>query len=498
MKNFMLACLLLLLTNISTAQGFEKAPTSDNGFIVALSDTSAGTSPILAKLDEFYNVVWSKKLNISTITSSVGSGVDNSYQLLESNQGGYLLYTTINVAAVSSSLIVKFDASGNVQWNLKQEFNDYAYSTSTSQINELSSGDIILFKSYYSTMFYSSISPSGNVKWSKTLAEDTAAGGKNPGFDFECMGDGSIVVCGKSDNDNCFGRLDSAGNLLWSRIYQFGTTYNQPRSITLADDGNLMVAGYGTPNFIMKVDALNGDVIWRKDITGGGTPEDIIAIGGDEYLIAASYPGKSMYKIDGNGNFESGMSFNGYAITPNYGWCSKFKKRGSDIFYTYRGLNSVSSTSYVILKADPLFNYQCAVTEFTNNLPTTFTMWNSGVLLTKNEGVYSQDTVTAVPFAITIQHENLCETTGVENLDRENAPLFYPNPVSGNNALTVEVKNSGLNKVIISDLTGKIVFSNTFNANRFEVPMNNLSKGMYTVHVTDESGNRFAKKIIKE
>lgn len=479
---------------------YDASPTSDNGFITVSTPTFNLNEPIITKIDSLGNKMWAKKLLISTLISGDAYIVNNNFQIIESNQGGYLFYTSLTPSSGTytntDGLIIKLDSNGNVIWNLKQKFlmNEYY---PNSRIQELPSGDIILFKAYISCLFFARISPTGLVYWSKTVSADSSLTGKNPGFDFISLPDESVVISGKSNWNNCFARFDSLGNLIWSKIFDFGSSYNQPRGITLMDDGNLLVVGTGTLNYILKINSNTGDVIWRKDISGGDTPEDVISIGSDKYLYASD-SSKALYKINGDGNFIAGINFDVYNLTQNFGMFAKFKKLGDNIYYSSQGSNSISNSSIMLSKIDTSLNYFCSSPEIISTSNTTLPLNVVGSLYSVNNGTYSVDSVNTVMDSLNIIQQDLCPLVGLEkqnNID----PLIsiYPNPVEKNEFLVFEsfYKN---NLISIYNLSFKKIMSISFSGKHFQLPLNNFERGVYLIKVNCDNDYYHVQKIIIE
>lgn len=75
----------------------------------------------------------------------------------------------------------------------------------------------------------------------------------------------------------------------------------------------------------------------------------------------------------------------------------------------------------------------------------------------------------------------------------ENSISYYPNPSNG--YLTIE--NPNLNSfVYVSDLTGKVIFSEKMVADKTILQLENLSDGIYLLTLTDEQNNTKNSKLI--
>lgn len=79
-------------------------------------------------------------------------------------------------------------------------------------------------------------------------------------------------------------------------------------------------------------------------------------------------------------------------------------------------------------------------------------------------------------------------TLGINNKVSSSGISVYPNPIiSGNSILTFQA--NGITSIQVIDISGKILFSNTFNlqVGRYNYQLSGLSTGMYLVRVNDYS-----------
>lgn len=77
--------------------------------------------------------------------------------------------------------------------------------------------------------------------------------------------------------------------------------------------------------------------------------------------------------------------------------------------------------------------------------------------------------------------------------------VFYPNPVSESVTITVK-NNSSITGVVVYDMLGKMVFSQKPNTalSTQNVDLSRVSKGIYLLEVTTESGAKAVKKLVVE
>src|SRR5690606_12913954 len=77
--------------------------------------------------------------------------------------------------------------------------------------------------------------------------------------------------------------------------------------------------------------------------------------------------------------------------------------------------------------------------------------------------------------------------TVIKEFVAENEILLYPNPASDH--LNVKLNNSQINQISIVDMTGRVVFQTNgiFGATEVSIPVDQLSGGIYILHVTSEA-----------
>jgi uncharacterized delta-60 repeat protein len=263
-------------TNYDRALSIQQ--TSDGGYIVAGNTYSfgAGNSDFLIiKLDSSGNIQWSRAIG--------GTNNDVAYSIQQTSDGGYIVAGwTASFGAGGDVLIIKLDSSGNIQWSraIGGTNNDGAES-----IQQTSDGGYIVAGYTYSfgagnyDALIVKLNSSGNIQWSRAI------GGTNEdqALSIQQTSDGGYIVAGVT---NSFGagnydfliiKLDSSGNIQWSRAIG-GTNNDVAFSIQQTSDGGYIVAGHafgfgagGYDSLIIKLDS-SGNIQWSRAI--GGTNND--------------------------------------------------------------------------------------------------------------------------------------------------------------------------------------------------------------------------------
>ena len=212
--------------------------TSDGGFIVAgwtASFGAGGRDIWVLKLDKLGGIEWQKAYG--------GSGEDEGVAVEQTPDGGYAVagYSNSFGAVLFEPLVMRLDASGNLQWQ----------------------------RSYRT--------PLANYIRSNTVSSES----------FKRTNDGGYVLVSavRPDPINQDGqvlKLDAAGNIVWQRNY--GTAGNDGlQAVYPTSDGGYLVAGHTSSSgaglldvWVMRLDQ-NGDIVWQKTY---GSPQGEGANGG--------------------------------------------------------------------------------------------------------------------------------------------------------------------------------------------------------------------------
>jgi len=305
--------------------------TSDGGYIIGgYTDsfttifTTGNFDALIVKLDSSGNISWSKTIG--------GTNIDDVYSIQQTSDGGYIIGgdTTSFGAGNNDLLIVKLDSSGNISWlkTIGGTNDDYI-----SSIQQTSDGGYIIGASTASfgagsyDAFIVKLDSSGNISWSKTIGgtnndsissiQQTSDGGYIIG--------GSTASFGAGNYDAFIVKLDSSGNISWSKTIG-GTNIDDVYSIQQTSDGGYIVGGYtnsfGAGNddaLIVKLDS-SGNISWSKTI-GGTNYDDVYSIqqtsdGG--YIIGASTASFGagnddglIVKLDSSGNISWSKTIGG-------------------------------------------------------------------------------------------------------------------------------------------------------------------------------------------
>jgi hypothetical protein len=173
---------------------------------------------------------------------------------------------------------------------------DYGYAIQTTPDgNFVVGGETIGMGAGASDGYLIKIDSAGNLLWTKTFggtANDNIHG-------VQCLGNGEIITAGKVESfgignaDIYLNKLDSAGNLFWSANY--GTSdLSASSALTLTSDGNYVAVGYSwfaadanADNFhVIKVDN-SANLLWKRslEIQGNDHATSVIETADSGFIV---------------------------------------------------------------------------------------------------------------------------------------------------------------------------------------------------------------------
>jgi len=335
--------------------------TSDGGFLISGFTFSSGqgySDALLLKINGDGNQQWIKTVG--------GPLPDYANSCLETSDGHYLVcgYTYSSGAGDADVLVFKTDTLGNMIWS--KTFGGTGFETGKS-ICETSDGKYLVFgytESYGNGIddeYLLKLDTAGNLIWQKTFGNIESDMGN---FVIESS-DGDYILAGNAgnrtinlllgwwgDRDASLRKVDTNGNLIWEKRYNFSTSQQWGNAVTETFDHDFMIAGNNdiTNSELLNVYLIKSDSAGVKKWTrsfGEGTYYDYgnsisptsdscflicgttksIPNGNDVYLIKVNKNGSLMEKqiigeegFDwGNAVISSGINYIVTGMTNSYG-----------------------------------------------------------------------------------------------------------------------------------------------------------------------------------
>ncbi|RMD75637.1 MAG: hypothetical protein D6823_09735, partial [Chloroflexi bacterium] len=288
---------------------------ADGGFWLV---GSTGSDISLARMDATGNVQQTSIYD--------GGAIEGAITILTTTDGGFLLVGNVqmNYNSPVQALVVKLDDSARVQWSRTYEVFYYpnrGTGTSLSSAVQTSDGGFLLGgnRTVYD---YRTGQYTYSIILLKLNADGTVHQGwelTNPSFGDISLGnigiatDGGVLLIGTTvvgvngnvrDDDMLAVKLDSAGNLQWSRTYgRAGVLDEGGTAVVQTPDGGFLLTGNtynsssGFDAYMLKIDGA-GNVQWSRTYDGGGGESITTAVmtnNGDFLLAGNIWPDSTAY-----------------------------------------------------------------------------------------------------------------------------------------------------------------------------------------------------------
>lgn len=275
------------------------------------TDFGAGNNDIwVLKFDAAGNVLWQKTYG--------ETGSDRAYTMNVTPDGGAIVVGISNSFTTGSDVwVLKLDSNGNVSW---QKTYDNGASEIQPYIQHTSDGGYILTGESLAPsadnydIWLMKLDSAGNVSWYKTF------GGSK--FEWQTSvketPDGNYLVASSSESfglswDAWILKLDTSGKVLWQNTYG-GTDFERIFNITATSDNGSIVAGTSKSFnngqyrlWIFKLDSA-GNVNWSKTYGSGGTDMHPsiheMSDGGYSILEDSMNFNSTIYRTDLNGDID--------------------------------------------------------------------------------------------------------------------------------------------------------------------------------------------------
>jgi hypothetical protein len=473
----------------------------------------------IAKYDPSGNVLWAQDIGDSGMDWISSVATDKSGNVFLAGTHGSATLTvgsyTLTGGGFNDVLVAKFDPNGNVLWakSFGGSFDDRGYSVTTdsfgnSYITGSFSSTSMVFGTFTltNTSFFTSnvfllkLDPLGNVVWAKQSYGSSNDQGHTITIDASnnlyisgCFGSssisfGSFTLVNSTVLPLFLVKYSSAGNEIWAKqlvgrfdnnserncilfkkpniIYMVGTFYS---ATAVFGSYTLTNAGSGTGDcFISRLDT-SGNTIWAKR---AGSPGQETGFG------LATYPSGNLLVSGGFTN--NPVVFGAYTVTPKPG----------------------ASDPMFIAEYDPLGNEVCASAFETGgddmNALAIDTIGNAYIFgdYLSNPFILGNDTLTLSGgedvFLARFSYCNMI--TSMEEPPIIIEPVLYPNPSSGNFFIRNQ-NDSKIEKIIITDVIGRIIYEIEQNMNMINIDLSSHSKGIYICRAL-VNGQMSVRKIL--
>lgn len=257
-------------------EAFDIRKTKDQGYIV----TGKRINPYgkiydydayLMKLKPNGNIQWTAGYGDTT-------GNDVGYSVFQTNDGGYIMggVTDEYLGSDENMYLVKTDSTGKIEWN---KAFDVSFRDHVTSVKQTADGGYIIIGTSSGTqdddLFIFKLYSNGSIQWVKfygTTKQDFAES-------IELTKDGGYIISGFTYNfynndkgDSFLIKMDSIGNILWSKTYggslrDFGYSALQTNDNGYALIGGTDSFGGGGDVYLVKTDSVGNSNCNETSVT---------------------------------------------------------------------------------------------------------------------------------------------------------------------------------------------------------------------------------------
>jgi len=426
--------------------------TDDGGFILVGNTYSspldtAYSDILVMKIDDGGFVYWSKTFG--------STDYDEAQAVIRSGDGGYIvLGSTMSYTTVTkSALAMKIDDAGNQVWtNTSDSYSsNYFYAG-----DRCADGNYIAVGGTFNGTggtgfdnYISKIDTAGNILWSKAIGTS----GSEFLYDVKATTDDGYLVCGVAstntagDADMSVIKLNTTGDVVWT--FNYGTSaYDRAASILQRANGEIMVAGY--TNIGIAPDVINQMTLVKLDSTG-------------TIMWTQSY-GDISFTSEAYKVLETS---DGYALC---GYSIAFDPLGDAI----------------LVKTDGAGASGCF--EAPMNYSRTATTLSSASGFSESVGIIDELSLVFNPVTFTNQFSQICYSVGIADGLESLRFEIYPNP-AGSILNIKSIQGETNAKLSISDLSGRVLLSQDFSILvESKLSLEKLLPGMYLISIETDKG----------
>lgn len=496
-----------LIGGLGTDKGNSIVQSRDGGYVAVGSTTSYGPgygNIYVVKLDSNFNLKWTKTIG--------GSVYEEGYSIVQTANRGYAItcYTDSYGAGSDDIYVVKLDSNFNLEWTKTIGGKGQDDSYSIVQTNDKGYAITGVTWSYADTingdMFIVRLDSNGNMKWTKTIGDT----GIEVGYSIVQTKDGGLVIAGVTTSYGAGGKdiyvvkVDSAGNLLWTRTVG-GSGDEVGYSIIQTRDAGFAVTGYTysysagyADIYLIKLDSV-GSLQWDRAM--GGTAPD-----GAQALIQTKDGGYAI--TGGTDSYGLGYTYAFFLKTDSLGNPAPIRVikgvkwalansiiQSKDGGYALAGetaITGIGASDVYVIKLDSS-GYTCLSDTNMINVTSGGITGNGGALLSVSPTVISDSGMVNSGGTET----DICGVTEVNTIS-EQKPSFevYPDPNKG--AFAISITNYELkitNTLEIYNMLGQKVYSTTFNTqhSKFNINLGNEPNGLYLYKIISKDGHSVAE-----
>ncbi|MBN3034560.1 MAG: hypothetical protein JW861_03180 [Bacteroidales bacterium] len=477
------------------------------------------------------DTLWSKILDIT-------NDIDEARSIRQTGDGGFIIAGSCvpdGMTSFTDVLLLKTDASGNVEWarTYGQGFFEQAFSVGQTNDGGYFAGGILMTGVYpfieppVSDAWLLKTDPGGDTLWTRKYGGE----GNDYCTSVQQTTDQGFILTGAKKAENCnpvwevdeliqpdtgatwLVKTDPEGDVDWTRSYYERSNGNY---VIQVSGGGYLVTGCIFPDsksnqsdvLLIRTDE-DGDTVWTRAIGS----QDLYEVG---FCVRETPDG---YIVSGQSK-EPGHPYNALLVKTGFNgevlWTRTFGSEGSDAAFNievaeegYYGSGSTNGTWWVtnsadmwIFHTDPDGNLLWEQVYDINTCDIGF-----GGALCEDRG-YAIAGMTSYGFGGNIWLARLCpEPAGIADRDdgsvADDVVLYQnaPNPFSEKTTISFELKRPAIVSLSVYDAAGSKVETALRNTSfqpgvySVELSADRLAGGFYTYHLATQKGSHKSRKM---
>jgi len=244
------------------------AITADDNYIV-VGDTYSfaqnGKDAWILKLDGEGDTIWTRTFS--------GPGSDAAESVIVDNNGDYLVTGySYNAAGDKDALLLKYDPDGNLLWQQTYGGLDEDWISGLCQTedgNYVLTGFTRSFGANARDSYLIKTDVNGDTLWTRTYGGPDDQWGRS----ISNLPDGGVVIAGWtgtffSASDIWLLRMDSDGDTLWTKTYDYGGN-DIANEVIPTYNGGFVICGIANWNFMAMKTSGDGEVQWIQNSLSG-------------------------------------------------------------------------------------------------------------------------------------------------------------------------------------------------------------------------------------
>jgi hypothetical protein len=470
--------------------------TSDNNLLMigATSSFGAGGSDVMvAKTNKDGDTLWTKTYG--------GALTDLGYNFTQMSDSGYLfcaMSSSWNGGTNSDAYLIRTNSNGDTLWTNSfggaDDESFYSAAELTPGGNIIAAGFTESFGAGANDVFIVKLNANGNLIWAK------AFGAFSYDFMYSMLltSDGKILITGSTlssgagNNDAMVMKMDTLGNLLWTKT--FGSTdVDEAYFATETPEGNYLVCGstaFGAGNYdawLLKLDS-SGVLFWNKTYGGSAGVEDanyIVAAAGGNYILAgrtgsfgAGNDDFFLFNVDTSGSLHWAKAIGGAFNDPGYG--VTFLSFDNSIFLCGSTMSFGPGvgmyTNAMFVKTDTSGNGTCH-TAVANVLVSSPTPVVGNMMIQQASGTNVISTQTQVHTGLNIL--DACIPTGETEIENPSGVIVFPNPFQEEAEIRFTIESGQPVVLTLRDILQRKILLRELKNSPAKIQRGNLPDGIY-------------------